>query len=453
MLGRGDRMIGIRREDKNQWERRVALTPDHVSELKRRADVRFNVQPSEKRAFSNLDFERAGASLDETLDDCPIIFGIKEIPPDKLVRDKVYFFFSHTTKGQPANMPMLRRLLDLGCTLVDYELIVGDDGRRLVFFGRHAGYAGMIDTLWALGKRLDARGVTTPLERVRLAHDYTSLDEATNHISRIGETIRHNGLPSQIEPFVCGFTGSGNVSLGAQEIYDRLPVVTVRPQELAGLADDPSYPQNVLYKVHFRREDRVERIGGGPIDTEEMSEYPDRYRNRMVDWLPYLTVLINGTYWEPPQPRLVSNDDLAELWQRPDPKLELIADITFDVHGSIESTIRATTPDEPTYLWDAQGRREIDGWVGGDDKPAGPLILAVDNLPCQLSAEASEHFGDTLLRFVPKISGCDWTRPLDQLDLPDEIRRAIIAHQGVLTSEHEHLTQHLDSQQEAHDDE
>ena len=41
-------------------------------------------------------------------------------------------------------MPMLQHLLDRRCHLVDYERMTDDRGRRLVFFGRHAGLAGMI---------------------------------------------------------------------------------------------------------------------------------------------------------------------------------------------------------------------------------------------------------------------------------------------------------------------
>ena len=150
---------------------------------------------------------------------------------EKLLANKTYLYFSHTTKGQAYNMPMLRRLMELGCTLIDYEQITDERNKRLIFFGRYAGYAGMINTLWALGRRLEAEGHVTGLERIRLAHDYSSLDEATHHIARVGERLRHTGFPETLRPIVCGFTGSGNVSLGAQEIFDRLPTLDVAPEE------------------------------------------------------------------------------------------------------------------------------------------------------------------------------------------------------------------------------
>lgn len=39
-------------------------------------------------------------------------------------------------------------------SLYDYELIVGDHGKRLLAFGKFAGRAGLIDFLHGLGKRM-----------------------------------------------------------------------------------------------------------------------------------------------------------------------------------------------------------------------------------------------------------------------------------------------------------
>ena len=151
--------IGIRREDKNAWERRSPLTPDHVAEMVERQGIAVSVQPSKKRAFPDRDYRAAGADVDEELNGCRVVLGIKEIPPEKLQSDRTYLFFSHTAKGQAYNMPMLRRLMELGCTLIDYELITDERDKRLIFFGRHAGYAGMINSLWALGRRFKSEGL------------------------------------------------------------------------------------------------------------------------------------------------------------------------------------------------------------------------------------------------------------------------------------------------------
>ncbi len=433
-------MIGLRREDKNEWERRVALTPDHVAELVGDAGVVLRVQPSAKRAFADVDYVLAGAILDESLDACDVILGIKEVPTDKILPGKIYLYFSHTSKGQAYNMPMLRRLMEAGCTLIDYEQISDERGKRLIFFGRYAGYAGMINTLWALGRRFESEGHATAFERIRLAHDYSSLDEATHHIARVGERLRHTGLPQHLRPIVCGFTGSGNVSLGAQEIFDRLPTLDVAPEDLESLIADPERPRNVLYKVPFDRKHRFARRGGGDFDSAELESHPERYENGLTRWLPHLTMLVHGAFWTPEQPRVVGLDDLDRLWAEDAPKLRVIADISCDIGGGVEATAKATTPGNPVYVFDLDRREAVDGYRG-----RGPVVMAVDNLPCQLAAESSEHFGDTLARWVPMLDRCAWEKPLGELGLPDSIRRAVIVHHGALTPPFAYLQTALDA--------
>jgi len=194
------RCIGVRREDKSAWERRVPVTPRVIEELWREHKIRTIVQPSSIRAFPDDEFLAAGAVVQDDLSTCPVVFAIKEIPPDLLHPGQVYVYFSHVIKGQPHNMPMLQRILDLGCTLIDYEKVVDQEGRRLIFFGWHAGVAGMLETLWALGKRLEWEGVATPLTRLRHAYEYHDLAEAKEDVRRASEAIKADGLPAEILP-------------------------------------------------------------------------------------------------------------------------------------------------------------------------------------------------------------------------------------------------------------
>ena len=94
----------------------------------------------------------------------------------------------------------------------------------------------------------------------------------------------------------------------------------------------------------------------------------------------------------------------------------------------MQATVKPTTPGNPVFVYDLDRREAVDGYTG-----RGPVIMAIDNLPCQLAAESSEHFGDTLVRWVPLLDRCPWERPLDKLPLPDSIRRAVIVHRGELT--------------------
>jgi alpha-aminoadipic semialdehyde synthase len=422
-------LVGIRAEDKNRWERRAPLAPEHVRQLIVDQGLAVAVEPSPRRAFADAAYLASGAVLDPGLAGCDVILGVKEVPPEKLLAGKVYVVFSHVVKGQAANMPLLARLLELGCTLIDYERIVDRKGRRLIFFGRHAGYAGMIDTLWALGQRLAAEGAFTPLEHVRPAHQYSGLEEALAHIARLGEHVRYVGFPPPRRPIVCGFTGSGNVTQGAMEVFERLPILDIDPEELLELPEDSGRPRNALYRCRFERHHRYRRRQGGGFDADELAAHPERYESALGPFLRHLTALVHGAYWEPPQPRLVTRRMLAELFAaEPQPKLRVIGDLSCDVDGAIEATVRATTPGAPVYVFDPESGGDTPGVEG-----RGVVVMAVDNLPCELPVEASHHFGDSLVRFVGPMARCDWRQPFERLELPAEIAVAVVAHRGELT--------------------
>ena len=421
--------IAIRREDKNQWERRTPLTPDHVAELRREHGLEVYVEPSPIRVFSDEEYAAAGATVSGDLGSCRVILGVKEIPVDRLEPNHTYVCFSHVIKGQPSGMGLLRRMIDLGVTLIDYEPIVDSLGRRLIFFGRHAGYAGMLDTLWALGQRLTSEGFRTPFEDLRPAHHYASLDDALDHVTRVGDRIRRRGLPTGLRPVVFGFAGSGNVARGAHEVFERLPFETVEPAELLCLPEDRDRSRHVVFRTDFARSQRVARRSDGGFDASEYAAHPERYTSALGGYLPHLTVFVNCIYWAPSQPRLVTIEDVRGLWREPaPPKLRVIGDITCDVGGSIEINLRATTPGDPVYVYDVDTGEAQAGVAG-----RGPVVMAVDNLPCELPREASEHFGDSLLRYVPKLARCRWDAPFEALDLPPELRRAVVVHQGALT--------------------
>ncbi len=433
--------VGIRAEDKNRWERRAPLVPDHVRELIAAQGLRISVEPSTRRAFSDQDYADAGAVLDPEMDGARIVLGVKEIPVDKIRDGRVYVFFPHVTKGQSFNMPMLRRLLECGATVIDYERIVDRRGRRLIFFGRHAGYAGMLDSLWALGQRLAAEGFFTPFEHVRQARHYADLEEALRHVARVGEHVRHVGLPLGRRPIVAAFTGSGNVSRGAQEVYDRLPVIELDAAELRQLDEDRDRPRNAVYKAVLKREDRYRRRTDGGFDAAEFASHPELYEGALGDLLPRISVLMHGAYWEPGQPEIVSREQLEDLFTGSEqPKLRVIGDVTCDIGGSIAATVRATDPGDPVYVYDPATGSTSSGVAG-----RGVVVMAVDNLPCELPVDASQHFGDSLVRFVGALARADWDAPHERLALPRELRDAVLVHRGELTPAYGHLSAALKS--------
>ncbi len=431
------RNIGIRREDKDAWEARVPLVPDDLGALMRACEMSVTVQPSPQRVFTDDDFAGVGAVIDEDLGGCEIVLAVKEIPKDFFEPGKTYVFFSHTIKGQPYNMAMLRRMMELGCQLIDYERITDDRDRRLISFSRYAGLAGAVDTLWALGRRLAWEGLSpNPFATLAQTHTYGGVDAALEAVTECGRQIKAEGVPEELRPFVIGVTGYGRVSQGAQEVIDALAPVTVAPDDLEALAGVPGDARQV-HKVVFREEDMV--AGPSPFDVDDYYRRPERYRGTFARFLPALAALVNAVYWEERYPRLVTKDEMRALWEGPGrPRLTVIGDVSCDIDGSVEFTVKETHVDDPVYVWDPMTDEATDGVAG-----RGPVVLAVGNLPCELSRDASQAFSHTLATFLPALLAADMDAPYEKLDLPVELKRALILHHGELTPDYSYLRSFL----------
>jgi len=430
-------IIGIRREDKNKWERRVPLIPTDTSDLQTKQGMRFLVQHSSVRVYTDDEYRSAGVEVNENLRPASVIFAIKEIPPHLLLPGKTYIFFAHVVKGQPHNMPMLRRLMELGCSLVDYEKITDDQKRRLIFFGRHAGYAGMIETLRGLGQRLAVSGVPTPLAQVCPAFKYRDLKEAKAHITALGDEMVRQ---PQACSLVFGFSGYGNVSIGAQEVFDCLAPVQVAVGDLPVAASAAAGPRPV--KVVFREEHMVERKDQSiPFNLFEYYDHPERYDSCFERYLQHLDVLVNCIYWDQRYPRLVTRE-----WAKRNyllgctPRLKVIGDISCDIEGSVELTVKVTEPDHPCFVYLPEQNSVRDGVEGN-----GPVIMAVDNLPCEIPRESSQYFSSVLRDMVAPLVNADWRVPFEALDLPPCLKRAVIVHQGRLTPDYQYIEQHLEA--------
>jgi alanine dehydrogenase len=447
--------IGIRREDKSHWERRVPVTPEDVRKLEQEHGIEVWVQPSPIRAFSGEEFTQAGATVQEDLSPCPIIFAVKEMPLHFFEPGKTYVFFAHVIKGQPYNMPMLKKMLDLGCNLIDYEKVTDEKGRRLIFFGRHAGMAGMIETLWALGKRLDWEGIPNPFSQLGHTYEYKDLAEAKEAVSKLGEKIKAEGLPGSVTPLICGIAGYGNVARGVWEILDLLPVEEIEPKEVAPLSEGSDYATlrqaqdtaNVIYKAVFKEEHTVEPISPGDrssagsghrFELQDFYDHPEKYRGKFESYVPYLTLIVNCIYWEEKYPRLVTKEYLKQLYGAGKPRLRVIGDISCDIEGAIECTVRSTEPDEPVFVYNPLTGEATTGYEG-----KGPVVMAVDILPSELPRDASVDFSGVLKEFIPAIAKADFSVPFEQLELPPEIKRAVIAYHGELTPDYRYIEEFL----------
>ncbi len=429
--------IGIRLEDKNRWERRVPLVPADLADLARSQGLSFIVQPSALRTFPDEDYVAAGAQLTEDLSEAGLILAVKEIPIEKLLENRAYLFFAHVIKGQDYNMPLLQALMDKGITMIDYERILDEKGRRLVFFGLQAGQAGMIETFHALGRRLESEGFETPFAEIEQAYHYEDLADAKKKIAALADAVA-GGLNEALAPLVIGFAGYGNVSQGAQEIFDLLPHEEIAPEDLESFVEKGEARSDRLYKVVFKEEHLVEPAEGQDFELQDYYQNPARYRGIFDRYLPHMTAFVNCIYWTEDYPRLITKSDALRLQESGDSRLRVIGDVSCDIDGSVEFTYKATEPDEPSFTYDARENSFVDGVEG-----EGIAVMAVDNLPCELPRDASAAFSTALREYIQILANTDFTKPLDQLGLPPELAGAIITHRGELAPEYRYLEEFL----------
>lgn len=430
--------VGIRYEDKYVMERRIALVPEHVKQLIEKG-IEFEVVKSAKRIFKDEEYEKVGAELVDEITDSQVVLGVKEMPMDYFKKGRAYIFFSHTIKGQSYNMPLLNNMMDSEITLIDYEKIADDKGRRLIFFGRFAGLAGMINSLWSLGQRLKVQGMETCFLKIQQTHKYNSLNEAEEVIKQVGDFIRENGVPEIISPLVVGVTGYGNVSKGAQEILDLLPVEEVKPEDLAGLKNRKDVSNKKIYKVVFQERHLSKPIEEGKeFDLQEYYNHPERFESKFEQYIPHMTILMNCMYWDDNYPRIVTKEYLKDLFADAKPKLSVIGDVTCDPDGSIECTHKGTEIEDPIFVYNPATGEPTMGFKGD-----GLLVMAVDILPSELPRESSQTFSDALIGFMPQLASADYNDSFEDLNIPAELKRATILHKGELTPDYKYLEEYL----------
>ncbi len=433
-------IIGIRSETKDSTEKRAALTPDHVRKLVGNDALQVHVQPSPYRIFQQENYEKAGAESRDDLSACNIIFGVKEVPKEDLCPGKAHIFFSHTIKGQDYNMPLLKEILNQKVTLIDYEPIVDEQGRRLIFFGKFAGYAGMINSLWAFGQRMLAESIDSPFSKIKQANKYDSLAAAQAAISAAGRKIETHGLPENHPPVVIALLGEGNVTQGAIAIADLLPNQNITPEQLLLENAGENFSRNRVQKVVFYLQDWLRhKHESREFVEKEYFAAPTDYVSFFAEFVPQLTIIVNGNFWAPGLPKIMTKAFIKNLYARStQPRLRVVGDISCDIEGSVEFNLQATKSDNPVYVYLPQ-KDDISFGVQGP----GPVVLAVDKLPSEIPREAAAIFGDALLPFVPAMAHCDFSRPFAKLDLPMPIKNAVITHQGKLTPKFAYLQDYL----------
>ncbi|MCK5761207.1 MAG: hypothetical protein KAH33_07925, partial [Candidatus Delongbacteria bacterium] len=231
--------------------------------------------------------------------------------------------------------------------------------------------------------------------------------------------------------------GYGNVSIGAQEIYDLLPVKEISPAELLELENKTDLPNNLLYKVVFKEENLSVRKDGTPFELQHYYNNPVDYKSDFEQYLPKMSILMNCMYWTEEYPTIVTKNYLEENYNN-NHKLKIIGDITCDVNGSIDCIQKGALVENPIFVYDTKKKTIEDGYKGD-----GIQMMTVDILPSELPREASEFFSNALLPFIPQIAKADFDVPFEDLDLPAPIKRALILHKGKFTPDFKYMEEFL----------
>ncbi len=431
-------IVGVLNERKNEWERRAPLTPSDVKWLVDKG-IRVEVESSPIRVFPDSQYKNAGARIVKKTLNASLLVGIKEPLPEEVLEGKIYMLFSHTTKGQPYNLSLLKEFLKKRDTLIDYEKITDFYGRRLVYFGRFAGICGVTDSLYYFGKKLEWKELANPFHGLKPSWKYRSLEELKKEMTRIGRRIRRGMFDWRISPFIIGITGHGNVSRGAQEILGQLNPIEIHPRDMARFIRRQKYERNKIYKIVFLREEKLRARDGKGFYFEEYIHHPGKFESNLDKYLPYLNVLVHTSYWDKRYPRMVSREMLKNLSRSRKFRLRMIGDISCDIRGSIEITHKATTPDNPVYTYDPGKDRYTDGYEAD-----GVTVLAVDNLPAELPRDSSRNFGELIRDYVYQLAAHGVLDVTNHTAIPAELRRAVIAQGKRLTKDYRYLKEYLD---------
>lgn len=397
--------IGIIRESKNPPDERAPFTPEMIKRLKLRygSKVMFFVESSLVRSFSDAEYSAAGIDVVADISDCEVLFGVKEVANSSLLVDKTYFFFSHTIKKQPRNRSLLQTVLKKNIRLIDYELLKDVMGKRVVAFGRWAGVVGAYNAFWTYGKK-------TGLFKIKRAYECFDRIELEKELKKVV-------LP-RIKILV---TGTGRVGGGVLEILNLLKIKQVSSNEFL----EKDFESPVFVQLHSKDYNRRKSDGG--FEKEEFYSNPSLYEADFLKYVGVSDVFIAAAFWNPGAPRLFEMKDLSD----PTFQLSIIADVTCDINGSIPTTTRVATIKEPVYDVDRGTGKEILAF----SDPSSISVMAIDNLPCELSREASLDFSSQLEHWViPALLG-----PNSSI-----LEGATIAQGGKLTAEFEYLADYVD---------
>ncbi len=398
--------IGIIREQKNPPDTRVALIPTHARDLKNNfSEVEVVAQQSSNRCFSDEEYMQQNIQVVNSVDDCDVLIGVKEVPVQNLIPKKTYFFFSHTIKKQPYNRKLLQAVVEKNIRLIDYECITDNKGDRVIAFGRFAGIVGAHNGLMAYGNR-------TGLFKFPIAHSFKNLNDLYKFYKSV-----------QLPAIKIVVTGGGRVAKGSLEVLDQLKIKRVNKNEFVNNQfSEAVYVQLDSEDLYFRK-DKTK----APIS--DFYKHPEAYECHFQPYYKVADIMINAIFWSPKAPVFFTKENMKQ----PDFSIKTIADISCDIDGSVPATTRATTIAEPVMGYNPKTEKE-------DAPYQGHIIdiMSIDNLPNELPRDASEAFSEKMLQIViPELLKSN----------SEMIDHATIAKNGNLTAKYEYLRNYLEEKE------
>lgn len=396
--------FGIIKERKSTPDRRVVFTPDELARLKQlQQGISIKVESSEIRAFSDIEYRNMGIEVADDISDCEIFFGVKEVPIENLVPNKTYFFFSHTIKKQPYNRKLLQALLEKNIDFYDHETIVNEYNKRLIGFGKYAGYVGAYNSIRAFGIKFE-------LFKLPKAESLSGKSDLIAHLKRL-----------VLPPIKIVNTGTGKVGIGVKEILDAIKIKEVSVENYL----TKNYTQSVYTQIDVL--DYNVRKDGQVLDFNDFFHNPKEYISDFERFTKVSDIYITGHFYGNGAPDILTR----EMLKANDCKIKVVGDISCDVNSSIACTLRASTIDEPLYGYLPSDNKEVDIF-----HPAAIVVMAVDNLPCELPREASEGFGEMFMEHV--------IPAFFNGDKDGILKRAKVTENGKLTPRFSYLQDYVD---------
>jgi saccharopine dehydrogenase (NAD+, L-lysine forming) len=393
--------IGIIKEGKIPKDERTPFSPQQCQEIKQNyPQIRLVVQRSRVRRFKDEEYAECGIELVDNVDDCDVLLGVKEVPTQELIKNKIYFFFSHTIKQQPHNRDLLRTLLAKNITMIDYECLTNNLGFRLIGFGRYAGIVGCYNTFYAYGKRMKS----FDLKRAYECKDRAEMESELTKVK----------LPND---FRLVMTGDGRVANGVLEIISKLQLKRVNVTQFL---NESTFNEPVF--VQLTCEDYNKRKDGEKFSLKEFFADPTPYESTFMLYAYKADMYISSHFWNSKSPYIFTRSDVKSK----DFKIKVIGDISCDINGPVASTLRPSTIEEPLYGYDPHLESEVNF-----DAENAITVMAVDNLPCELPRDSSEDFGrEFMSKILPHLLNGDTENILE---------RATICKNANLSSNHKHL--------------